>query len=327
MAKDGILLESGTNEVEILEFHLRGQSFGVNVLKIQAIEQYEKKRVTAMPLAHPSVAGMFLFRDHTVPLIDLGTELNIEQLPPAEDDQQDAVEQRIVLIMEFNGMTNAFVVDGVNRIHRIGWDQISPLSPMIAESSAEFTGSVNIEKREILIVDIEKVVAQIFPAARMEYMGEEEVHHPKESSRPDVKILLAEDSSAIRAMITSVLEKSGYSQLACFGNGKDAYEQIVEYKQRAEAEGCGIDRFLTAVVTDIEMPQMDGLTLCRNIKTVLGLPNMPVMMFSSLLNDQTAEKCRAVGADGWISKPSINEMVAMIDSLCLESIPDSGQKD
>ncbi|MFP4354826.1 MAG: chemotaxis protein CheV [Phycisphaerae bacterium] len=323
MAKDGILLESGTNEVEILEFHLQDQSFGVNVLKIQAIEQYDRKRVTVMPMAHPSVAGMFLFREHTIPLIDLGAELDIPQLQAQnlEDEDQQKQDQRIVLVMEFNGMTTSFVVDGVNRIHRISWEQISSLSPMIAESSAEFTGSVNIEKREILIVDIEKVVAQILPSARMDYLGDKQVEHPKQSSRPDVKIVLAEDSSAIRAMITSVLEKSGYTDLTCFGNGKDAYEKILEYKAQAEQNNCGIDKYLTLVVTDIEMPQMDGLTLCRTIKHSLGLPNLPVVMFSSLINEQTADKCRAVGADGWVSKPSINEMVAMIDSLCLEQVP------
>ena len=321
MAKDGILLESGTNEVEILEFLLGAQSFGVNVLKIQAIEQYDRRRVTVMPLAHPSLAGMFLFRDRTIPLVDLGRELNVRSEIADLSEQADSatVEKRIVLVMQFNGMTTGFLVDGVNRIHRISWDQISPLSPMIASSSSEFTGSTNIEKREVLIVDIEKIVAQIFPSARMEYLGQEEMQHPRQASRPDVKVILAEDSAAIRAMITGVLQKGGYTQLQSFANGKDAYDALVQLKGQAEAEGAPIAQYVTVVISDIEMPQMDGLTLCRTIKQSLGLTHLPVVMFSSLINEQTAEKCRAVGAEAWISKPQIGQLVQTIDSLCLEA--------
>jgi two-component system chemotaxis response regulator CheV len=318
MAREGILLESGTNEVEILEFLLQGQSFGVNVLKIQAIEQYDAKRVTEIPLSHQAIMGMFLFRDHTIPLIDLAAEMSIRGRSAKRDGNEETQNNRIVLVMEFNGMTTAFLVDGVNRIHRVGWDRISPMSSVLSDSSSEFTGSVNLEKREVLIVDIEKVVAQILPQARMEYLQDRDMDHPKASSRPDVKIVLAEDSSAIRAMITSVLQKGQYTSIEDFDNGLSAYEYLLLSKQQAEEQGQSLSSRVSVLISDIEMPQMDGLTLCRNVRKELAQEHMPIVMFSSLINDQSADKCRAVGATAWISKPQIGELVAKLDQLCLD---------
>jgi two-component system chemotaxis response regulator CheV len=318
MARDGILLESGTNEVEILEFILQGQSFGVNVLKIQAIEQYDSDRVTEIPLSHQAIMGMFLFRDHTIPLIDLAAEMNIRGRSAKRDGNEDTQSNRIVLVMEFNGMRTAFLVDGVNRIHRVSWNRISPMSTVLSDSNSEFTGSVNLEKREVLIVDIEKVVAQILPQARMEYLQERDMDHPKASNRPEVKIVLAEDSSAIRAMITSVLQKGRYTSIEDFDNGLSAYEYMKICKAQSEETGKPFGNLVSVLISDIEMPQMDGLTLCRNVRKELQQEQMPVIMFSSLINDQSAEKCRAVGATSWISKPQIGELVAKLDQLCLD---------
>jgi two-component system chemotaxis response regulator CheV len=318
MARDSILLESGTNEVEVLEFLLLGQSFGVNVLKIQAIEQYDPARVTGIPLSHHAVMGMFLFRDHTIPLIDLAAEMELRIRAAKRSEEQEIQNNRIVLVMEFNGMTTAFLVDGVNRIHRVGWDKISPLSSVLADSTADFTGSVNLENREVLIVDIEKIVAGILPQARMEYLQDHDLEHPKATSRPEVKIVLAEDSNAIRAMITSVLQKGQYTNIRDFDNGQAAYDYLCQCKQQADAENQPLTNYVTVLISDIEMPSMDGLTLCRQVRKELGQDKMPVVMFSSLINTQSAEKCRAVGASAWISKPQMGELVSKLDQMCLE---------
>ena len=184
MAKDGILLESGTNEVEILEFVLDDQHFGVNVLKIQAIEQFDPARVTRIQLAHPSVVGTLLFRDSCITLVDLTKEMNsapdreetvepeisravdtvttseLEDGTPAPvseaastsvDTETGESSAKLVLVMEFNDMKTAFLVDGVNRIHRVSWESISPLSAFLSSTDSKFTGSLQIDGREILV--------------------------------------------------------------------------------------------------------------------------------------------------------------------------------
>ena len=156
--KDGILLESGTNEVEILEFLLDGQSFGVNVAKIQAIVQFDAKNLTVIPLSPPSLAGMLLFRDRTIPLLDLKNVLGIMSTSTWGMEGDGEEENRIVLVMEFNGLTSAAIIDGVNRIHRISWEDLKPLNPLLNDCTEEYTGTVTLNGRDILILDLEKIV-------------------------------------------------------------------------------------------------------------------------------------------------------------------------
>ena len=327
MSRQGILLESGTNEVEILEFYLGSQGFGVNVAKVQAIVQFQRENLTRLPNAHMSMPGMLLFRNRTIPLIDLACDLNIRppvdwdgedaENTPAVDDHGVSLDKRIVLVTEFNRVVNSFLVDGVNRIHRISWQDISPVNPVLAVSSAEFTGSVNIEGHEILIVDLEKIISNIFPEAAMRFSALEELSPFHRPERSEVKVILADDSSAIRNMIHEVLTAGGYEDIRTFNNGRDAYDAIVADCQAAEADGTELGEKLNVVISDIEMPQMDGLTLCRNLKQNLGLQTLPVILFSSLINEQMAAKCQSVGADVWISKPQIAELVTLLDQHCL----------
>jgi two-component system chemotaxis response regulator CheV len=321
MAKEGILLESGTNEVEILEFVLNGQGFGVNVAKVQAIEQFDPDKVTKMPQARHSMAGVLLFRNRTLPLIDLSSELDLDQkthydandtLTAADDENK-----RIVLVLEFNNITSAILCDGVNRIHRVSWKEISPLNSTLAKTSAVFTGSVNIEKREILIVDMEKILAEIFPESALQDIAAISHDDRRATSRGEARIYMAEDSAAIRTMVLSVLNKAGYCGVTAFDNGQACWDAIETLRQRADEEGHDIGDYLHLVISDIEMPKMDGLTLCRSIKTSSDLAGLKVILFSSLINDQMAAKCRSVGADNYVSKPNSPELIRSIDELCL----------
>jgi two-component system chemotaxis response regulator CheV len=330
MKKPGILLESGTNEVEILEFYIGEQSFGVNVAKIQAIVQYSRDKITRTPLRHPSMAGMLLHRGTTVPLIDLRTELGIAprsesriETDASDTDvlagQQKAVSQ-IVLVTEFNNAVNSFLVDGVNRIHRISWQNINPMNPILARSGSEFTGSTNVEGKEVLILDMERIVSKIFTDQQMEHdhgeLSETLIH-----SRSDARIILAEDSGTIRSTILDVLHTGGYENVTDFDNGLSAHDRIFELFEAAREEGVNVREKVTGVISDIEMPKMDGLTLCRILKSHADLKDIPVVLFSSLINEQMAAKCRSVGADSFISKPQIATLVDHLDRLCLAPEP------
>ncbi len=348
--KEGILLESGTNEVEVLEFELDGQGFGVNVLKVQAIEQFDAARVTEIQLAHEAVIGGYHYRDGVITLVDLGHALSVgdpgrnaldarevaavqeaiaatgplagEAVPQAGtpedlatgDATRSDIETRIVLVLEFNEQTTGFLVGGVNRIHRISWDAISPLSPFLAQVESKFTGSLNIEGREILVVDMERILADILPATGASYLLRERADQaPTEADRAGVPVVLAEDSVTIRAVLSRELQRGGYEKLEAFDNGESCYEALRERVEQAHAEGRDPAATVGVLVSDIEMPRMDGMTLCRRVKQDLGLSQVPVILFSSLINDQVARKCESVGADAYISKPRFNELLEMVD--------------
>ena len=325
--EQGILLQSGTNEVELLEFLLGDQGFGVNVAKIQAIEQFDPSRVTKLPMAHPAMAGMLLFRGSTLPLLDLRNEMGsasrvLGQQPGAAEESA-AENAKVVLVQQFNNFTTGFVADGVRRIHRVSWEDVYPLAPMIAKSGAPFTGSFHIDEREILIVDMERIVADIFPSSfREEILAmERRIQDVPAGRRGTVRVLLAEDSTMIRTMLKDVLRQGGYTWVEDYGNGREAYEAVARMAKEQPGSNGGD---LTAVlVSDIEMPSMDGLALCRNVKENLGLVKLPVVMFSSLINDQMAAKCRSVGADAHISKPEFAKLVGIIDQLALASHPET----
>ncbi len=346
MANNGILLESGTNEVEILEFVVSGQPFGVNVLKIQAIEQYDPTRVTQIQLSHPSVVGTLLFRENCITLIDLTAEME-DLVPDQESDvntavnsvimpemvaaathtgdedrgQSDPTGNKLTLVMEFNNMKTAFLVDGVNRIHRVSWESIKPLSPFLASTDSKFTGSMQIQEREILIVDMEKVVTEILPKGQ-DLFSIEEATGPLVDERAKVQIFLAEDSAIIRDKVREELAKANYVNLRTFPNGLECFKAISAIKEQAQVDGVAVSSIVGGLISDIEMPQMDGLALCKNIKENLHVKDLPVIMFSSLINEQIARKCEDVGSDAYITKPQFRELVQLLDELVLKMEPE-----
>jgi len=307
MRDQGILLESGTNEVEILEFLLRDQSFGVNVAKIQAIEQFSWKSVTVVPMIPASMVGAFLFRNRTIPLIDLAAEFGLDvKISREADGGREDLGSRIVLVMEFNNMTTAFLADGVNRIHRLYWKDIQPLSSVLDSEEVTFTGSVHIEDREILIADMEKIVSNLIPDSFWRLSSPSQEERDTQADRSSVRVVLAEDSVVVRNLLSNLLSTEGYSNLTVWDNGRVAFDYL-----QAQPDPPDV------LITDIEMPAMDGLTLCREVKQDPKLNRLPVVIFSSLINEQMAAKCRSVGANAYISKPQFGKLARILDELCL----------
>ena len=167
-----------------------------------------------------------------------------------------------------------------------------------------------------MIVDLEHIVSEFDPEAALDY--EVNLHHEQMAekvphTRQEMKLMMAEDSSLIRAGIERVLRSSGYSNLLAFVDGEDCYHKIMEVKKQAADEGKGITEYLNLLITDIEMPKMDGLTLCKRVKDDPVLKEVKVILFSSLINEQMAVKCDSVGADGYATKPQIPYLVQMMD--------------
>ena len=253
-----------------------------------------------------------MLRGKTVPLIDLNVHLAIKG--------EKQPNQRIVLITEFNKVVMGFIIDAVDRIHRVSWKDIQPLSAMLQAHPLPVTSSINIKGSEIMMLDLERIVGEIIPSAGFGAP----VSNPKltevsiEEARKSHKLLFAEDSNTIRSHVIKALAAVGYIHITAFENGQDAYDAIVALQKQVETEGRKINDFISLAILDIEMPQMDGLTLCKKIKMDLGLSSVPVLIFSSLITEQMALKCEKMGADGYTTKPSMEHLVEMIDKFCFK---------
>lgn len=291
-----ILLESGTNEVEILEFYLGEQGFGINIAKIAQIIPYDRSKLTVVPHDKPAFLGTLLWQGQTIPLIDLNVFLR---------HNRRKVEHPIVLVTEFNGVRNGFLTDGVNRIHRISWQAISPMGALLDRYTSVCTGSIHIDGNDILLIDFEFIISSINPETSVSFRRMEE---ESAAGRGDKMVIFVEDSAFIRSTIAGRLDKLGFSQLMVFENGQEACDHIRECVDKASG-------LPSLVVTDIEMPKMDGLALCRTIKKELQLDAVPIVLFSSLINEQMAFKCREVGADAFLTKPKVDELVGVMDRL------------
>jgi len=302
-----ILLDTGTNEVEILEFYLGTQSFGINVAKVLQIVAYDESKFTAIPGDDPAQPGvLLLWHDRTIPLINLNAALN-------RKSNEKAV-RPIVLVTRFNDVVNGFLISSVNRIHRINWDQLEPVSSIIEKHSSNITGTVTVEGEDILLVDFEYLIAELFPETKMsENLKESDVVNEK--GRSDVHIVFAEDSTFIRNSVTGLLAQVGFTHVDVFENGHDAFVHLEKMAAKAVSDNVPVAEYVSLVVTDIEMPKMDGLTLCRKIRDELKMDKVPVAIFSSLIDDQMSVKCKEVGADVYATKPKISELIGMIDGL------------
>lgn len=286
-----ILLESGTNELELLEFTVGDQLFGVNVAKVTEIMKYQT--VTKIPASDPSFEGVFSPRDKVISVIDLHKIL--------EKDIQEGVEG-IFVICHFNKLDVAFHVTSIQGICRISWEDIDK-PPEISNSgtSTLSTGIAKIDGHIVLILDFEKIVSDLNTTAVLDTTGIE-----KTETSINKHIVIAEDSIFLNNMIVKSLADAGYIKVSHFENGKDAWEFISNLPDAAESISC--------VISDIEMPKMDGHNLCKRIKSNSNLSKIPVFLFSSLINDQMFEKGKSVGADAQFSKPQINELIAYLKS-------------
>lgn len=294
-----ILLENGTNELEVLEFTLAGNSYGINVAKIREIITYQE--VTPVPNSHPSIEGIFMPRDTMITAIDLKNCLQRGQSEPGG----------LFIITNFNKLDIAFHVDSVLGIHRVSWkDIIKPDSTVSSSEEGISTGIIKWNEKLIIILDFEKIVADINPETGLKIR---EIDELGERTRNDVPILIAEDSALLNKLIVDSLKKAGYENLIHTENGQEAWNVI----EQCMNDGT-LDQHVQCVITDIEMPLMDGHHLTKLIKQNPQTQDIPVVIFSSLVNDDMRRKGESLGANAQLSKPEIGNLVRVIDKLVLK---------
>lgn len=306
-----ILLENGTNELEVLEFLLEGRHYGINVAKIREIIAYQD--VTPVPNAHPSIEGIFMPRDTMITAINLRNCLQMRDY-----DEKEKISS-LFIVTNFNKLDIAFHVDSVVGIHRVSWNSIiKPGNTVSTSEDGVSTGIVKINGELIIILDFEKIVTDINPETGLKIS---EIEALGERPLRDTPILIAEDSPLLNKLIVNSLKQAGYTNLIHTENGKQAYDVI----QQCKADGTLRDH-VQCIITDIEMPEMDGHRLTKLIKEDSRLKKIPVVIFSSLINEQMYIKGKELGASEQLSKPEIGHLVEVMDQLIAKFNEDLGRE-
>jgi len=291
-----ILLENGTNELEVLEFLLDGNSYGINVAKVKEIIAYEP--VTPVPNAHPSIEGIFMPRETMI------TAINLKNCLQRGEYEKDG----LFIITNFNKLDIAFHVDNVVGIHRVSWgDIIKPGATVNTTEEGVATGIIKLDDKLIIILDFEKIVSDINPETGLKIT---EIDELGERQRSNVPILIVEDSVLLNKLIVDSLRKAGYENLIHTKNGQEAYDVIQDCKR----DGT-LKEHVQCIITDIEMPVMDGHRLTKLVKEDDATKDIPIIIFSSLVNDDMRRKGEALGADAQLSKPEIGNLVKVVDDL------------
>ena len=303
-----ILLESGTNELEIVEFLIGNNTYGINVAKVREIIRFPDATVP-VPNEHPSLDGIVDLRGKVVPIINMQRHLGLV------DDTDWA--SSYVIVSDFNNTTVGFCVSKVVGIQRLSWQQIERLAGLASSDSGSVTAVIKLEDRMILLLDYEKITSDIYPDSGMkneaETLNNEEIQGLDRSAHT---VFVVEDSNYILKIIIMTLEKAGY-KVSSASDGQMAWDRLTSIIDNENFRS--IEDHISVIISDIEMPQMDGLHLIKNIKTNEKLLHIPCIVFSSLISSEMSLKCKSVGADAQISKPEIAGLVDLVDRFILEA--------
>ena len=296
----GILLESGTNELEVLEFHIGANHYGINVAKVKEIMPYQPP--TPIPNTHPSIEGVYMPRDTIISIVNLANSLG---LPPSPDQSKD-----MFIITNFNKLNIGFHVHGVVGIHRLTWSDITkPDDTISSAQQGVATGILKLDGKLIVILDFEKIVTDISPETGLKTTDIDKLGTRTRNNAP---ILIAEDSPLLSKLIVDCLHKAGYTNVTATANGLEAWNLLKSYEEAGK-----IQESVHCIITDIEMPQMDGHRLTKLVKDDPAFKGVPVIIFSSLINEEMRRKGESLGADAQLTKPEIGSLVETVDRLVL----------
>ena len=299
---DEILLESGTNEIQILRFTIDDVLYGINVAKVRQITI--PSPVKFMPHTHEAVEGIFKPRDEVITVINLPRFLDCPNYEPKDKD--------MFILTGFNKMTVAFRVHTVEGLSRISWKDIQkPDTTINGGNDGVATGIAQCGDELVTILDFERIVAEIAPETSIKISEIDELGHRERSDKP---VLIAEDSILLSHMIKESLSKAGYVNLRMFPNGHDLWDFLLECKKEDN-----LDENSALIVTDIELPQMDGHRLTKLVKDDPALKHIPLIIFSSLISEEMRVKGKQLGANEQLSKPEIGRLVKVMDALLARS--------
>ena len=277
---------AGSNKMEILLFSLgTGEIFGINVFKVREVSQ--TPAITKTPNSPPGVEGVISLRGNIIPVISLAKFVNLESTP---DDTGHTM-----IVTEFSRHTQGFLVHDVDRIIRVDWDKVKPPQSMLMGDDALITAITELPDGKLVsILDVEQILARAIGVEEIPQL--DKVHSEKEHM-----VFFADDSTIARKEITKVLENMGvkYQQAT---NGLEAWEKLQALAQRAQHDGTSLKEQISVILTDAEMPEMDGYVLAKNIKSDRRFDGIPVVMHSSLSSEANRAMGQSVGVDTYVAK-------------------------
>lgn len=291
-----------TREIEILVFNVGQYRLGINLGKVREISR--RLPIKSVPYSHPVIRGLFEVRNQLIPALGLRTWLDLE------DTYTDTAK---IVIADFLGLTVGFLVDGVERIHRVKWEDIEP-PDTFKRFSDDILGTVKLENKLINMIDYERIVLDINPDVILADSPEQKDSKKLVEKRGSKCIWILEDSKTVRDFLKNLLTEKGYTNIIFFENGRHALETmaVVKKNRPGNTAGTGTET-VDIVITDIEMPVMDGYTFTRKLKEDEALRSIPVIIYSSLLSTGDRLKGEVVAADAQLSKSESVNLVRLID--------------
>jgi two-component system chemotaxis response regulator CheV len=293
----------GQNRLELLLFRLQGeQIYGINVFKVKEVLQCPK--LTMMPRRHPVVRGVAHIRGGTIPILDMGMATGQRPIP------DDKIDTCFVIITEYNRKTQGFLVSGVERIVNLNWEEMHP-PPKGAGRDNYLTAVTRLENRLIEIIDVEKILAEVAPSRDSvadEYIEKINVQENKSHS-----VLVVDDSAVARRQIVHCMDAIGVEVIT-----RNDGRQALDYLKSLVADGSSIDDHLSLMISDVEMPEMDGYTLTTNCKNDPALKPLYIMLHTSLSGVFNKAMVAKVGADDFMAKFSPDELAQKVDSILIQ---------
>ena len=294
-----------TSALQLMEFTMAGDSFGINVAKVTEIMRYTK--ITPMTQSHPCIDGVFKPRGKLITVINLPRYM---ALPENETPESD-----MLMLTNFDNVNAAFLVHTVEGMHSINWSNVEkPSSIIYGNNDSVITGTTKIGDKIISIIDFEKVLYDINPESGLQISEIHRMGHREENKKP---IVVVEDSVFLSRMLIESLEMAGYSNITSFDNGQDAWDYLNKCRAHCLENITPIEKRVSIVITDIEMPRMDGHHLTKLIKSDDLLSKIPVIVFSSLIDDAQKQLGANIGVNAHLSKPQIGKLVATLDEWIL----------
>ncbi|MBN2655150.1 MAG: chemotaxis protein CheV [Nitrospirae bacterium] len=312
------VLKVGTNELEVIVFRMysslpdgtiESQEYGINVAKVREIIPIPVlTKVPDMPSYAEALAHV---RGEVVPIVDLGKWMKIE--PPA----QMHIKPKVV-VLEMLATTIGMIVHDVERIRRIKWTQIQPPPALLqAKHSGRVTGVTKLEEREdaplLLILDLESVISEIGMLSAKKESAAGEIAHVSDRKFKGT-VLIADDSAVARRILRDILEGAGLHVMEAI-DGSKALEMLNDFVARAGDKP--VTDYLQLIISDVEMPEMDGLTFTKNVKANDKLKNIPIIINTSLSGEENREKSKLVGADSYMVKFDASVILAEVDKLLI----------
>lgn len=287
----------GQNRLELLLFQLKGeQLYGINVFKVR--EVLPCPRLTAIPHRHPVVRGISHVRGETVSIMDTG--MAIGRAPIPEEDLADS----LVIVSEYNRKTQGFLVRRVDRIVNLNWEDMHQ-PPKSTGANTYVTAVTRIDEKLVEILDVEKVLAEVSPIEGE--ITEEIDTSAVTDSDAAMRVLVVDDSSVARRQIQRCMEAVGF-EVVIMNDGK----QALDYLESLVADGSDIHDHLALMISDVEMPEMDGYTLVTRCKERASLSGLYIMLHSSLSGVFNHAMVKKVGADDFMAKFNPNELAERV---------------